>query len=32
MGLSDEKEAIVYEAFPEVLPMGDFDLKNLKKL
>jgi len=27
MGLSDEEEA-----FPELLPMGDFDLKNLKKL
>ena len=32
MGLSDEEEAIVYEAFPELLPMGDFDLKSLKKL
>ena len=27
-----EEEAIVYEAFPELLPMGDFDLKGLKKL
>ena len=32
MGLSDEEEAIVYEAFPELLPMGDFDIKNLRKL
>ena len=32
MGLSDEEEAIVYEAFPELLPMGDFDLKSLRKL
>ena len=32
MGLSDEEEAIVYEAFPELLPMGDFDLKNLRNL
>ena len=32
MGLSDEEEAIVYETFPELLPTGDFDLKNLKKL
>ena len=32
MGLSDEEEAIVYKAFPELLPMGDFDLKSLKKL
>jgi hypothetical protein len=32
MGLTDEEEAVVYEAFPELLPMGDFDLKNLRKL
>ena len=32
MGSSDEEEAIVYEAFPELLPMGNFDLKNLRKL
>ena len=32
MGLSNEEETIVYEAFPELLPMGDFDLKSLKKL
>ena len=32
MGLSDEEEAIVYEAFPKLLPMGDFDLKSLKNL
>ena len=29
MGLSDEEEA---EAFPELLPMEDFDLQSLKKL
>ena len=32
MGLSDEEEAVVYVAFPELLPMGDFDLKSLRKL
>ena len=32
MGLSDGKEAIIYEAFPELLPMGDFDLQSLRKL
>lgn len=32
MGLSDEEEAVVSETFPELLTMGDFDLKNLKKL
>ena len=32
MGLSDEEEAEVYEAFLELLPMGDFDLESLKKL
>jgi hypothetical protein len=32
MGLTDEEEAVVYEAFPELLPLGDFDLKSLKKL
>jgi hypothetical protein len=29
MGLSYEEETIVYETFPKLLPMGDFDLKNL---
>ena len=32
MGLTDEEEAVVYEAFPELLPMGDLDLKGLRKL
>ena len=32
MGLIDEEEAVVYEAFLELLPMGDFDLKSLKRL
>ena len=32
MGLSDEEDSIVYEAFPDLLPMGDFYLKSLKKL
>ena len=32
MGLSDENKAIVYEAFLELLPMGDFDSKSLKRL
>jgi hypothetical protein len=32
MGLTDGEETVVYEAFPELLPMGDFDLKSLKKL
>ena len=31
MGLSDEEETTVYEAVPKVLPMGDFDLKILKR-
>ena len=32
MGLSNEKETIVYEAIPELLFMGDFNLKSLRKL
>ena len=32
MGLTNEEEAVVFEAFPKLLPMGDFDLKSLKKL
>ena len=32
MGLTDEEEAIEYETFLELSPMGNFDSKNLKKL
>lgn len=26
------EETVAYEAFPKLLPMGDFDLNNLRKL
>ena len=32
MGLTDEEEMVLYEAFPELLIMEEFDLNFLKKL
>jgi hypothetical protein len=31
MGLFNEVEMIIYEAFLELIPMGSFDYDNLKK-